>query len=276
MVSTHSLYSTVTLIESTVDTDSQMSSWRKYAVLAFLDYKASKIPAAILSIAESAYIALGHFTSGANLNYNYFDFSTREALASTIDIFTGWLEVLHQSQTRDADGFLPYFPERQDADEIWLDRFGPAFGHTISGASIADIVYGRRKRNLTRLLPNPVKEAYRVPPELIFGAETCHPLAVARKPVPSTADGRSESLHPHRPILFSTANTAYKKLTSLNDIQIAANAPTPLQLRTLAIQPPVRQPTDMAAQANARIVQQRNGDRIAAIRAKSDSKRKMV
>ena len=150
------------LIRPSISAESPGNSfafWHKYASLSFS--KGNEWPSQINCIVEPICIALGGFAT-AGFNINYFDASGFRALASTLDILRGWMEIVRQSYQVLDNGNQRFLPVGLKTEELqqWSDRFGAAFGGKLSAATIRDIAHGYRKLSLTSKLPQPHQDAW--------------------------------------------------------------------------------------------------------------------
>lgn len=147
-----------------VEKGPDMTTWDRYAVVVQED----GYPRQIRNIEEAACHALGAFTTGQHFNINIFDSAVFHKNASDLDIVRGCMAVWLESYTNNADGTPKKLPGVQDL-RAWEDRFGDAFGGNYKGKSIVDVVYGRTRKNITTLLPNPDPQAFHTtPPQEVF------------------------------------------------------------------------------------------------------------
>ena len=181
---------------------------------------------------------------GPAFNINIFDSAVFHKTASDLDIVRGCMAVWLESYTNNADGTPKKLPGVQDL-RAWEDRFGDAFGGNYKGKSIVDVVYGRTRKNITKLLPDPDPQAFHTtPPQELF-PELGGELAAGIKKRQRDWTEKPDDHAPER------RQAPALKLTDRSNLQMARPAPTEEQEKYLSTLPVHRQPGSMRAQTVA-------------------------
>lgn len=142
-----------------------MKNWSHHAIWVE-DEEDGAFPSSISSVIEPALIALGGFSEHKqNFNINIFDNAGWKTLATTLDVIKGFMEVVKASHQIMPDGSAYRFPTEHQLD-LWETEFKQAFGSKIAGRTIYNIVYGRARLSITKLLPQPKSDAYYRPESL--------------------------------------------------------------------------------------------------------------
>ena len=161
----------------------------------------------------------------------------------------GWLELCLQSTYNDENGLPLKFPPYKDSDDEWERRFGEAFGGGLAGHYIAEVAHGRRRAEVTSLLPRPNRGAYDKASGDVYGdigKSTRGPFvqqaaARAQSKKQKPAEHQSEMLRRKDP-----------NITDRSDQEVGRAPPTAEQKRAMTNRPVYEQPPEMQDETRKR------------------------